>query len=192
MTWSSGMSAGWCPSRIWTRSCGASRLRGRGCHGFGSLIAGDGDERRALEARVTELGLEGRVEFLGWRSDLPALYQKMDLFVLTSINEGTPVSLIEAMAAGVPVVATSVGGVPDVIEDGVTGVLIPPRQPEAVASAIVSAVARARPNRHDGRARARERARSLRQCPARSGDRSHVSTDPARDARRNGCRSVAR
>jgi glycosyltransferase involved in cell wall biosynthesis len=104
------------------------------------VIAGDGDERRALEARVTELGLEGRVDFLGWRSDLAALYQSMDVFVLTSINEGTPVSLIEAMAAGVPVVASSVGGVPDVVEDGVTGVLVPPRQPEAVAAAIVSAV----------------------------------------------------
>jgi glycosyltransferase involved in cell wall biosynthesis len=104
------------------------------------VIAGDGDERRALEARVTELGLEGRVDFLGWRSDLAALYQTMDVFVLTSINEGTPVSLIEAMAAGVPVVASSVGGVPDVVEDGVTGVLVPPRQPEAVAAAIVSAV----------------------------------------------------
>jgi len=64
----------------------------------------------------------------------------MYVFVLTSINEGTPVSLIEAMAAGVPVVATSVGGVPDVVEDGVTGLLLPPRQPEAVASAIVSTV----------------------------------------------------
>jgi glycosyltransferase involved in cell wall biosynthesis len=104
------------------------------------VIAGDGDERRALEARVTELGLEGRVDFLGWRSDLAALYQSMDVFVLTSINEGTPVSLIEAMAAGVPVVASSVGGVPDVVEDGVTGVLVPPRRPEAVAAAIVSTV----------------------------------------------------
>ena len=68
-----------------------------------------------------------------------SLYAAMDLFVLTSINEGTPVSLIEAMAAGVPSVATAVGGVPDVIDDGVTGVLIPSRNPGAVADAIRSA-----------------------------------------------------
>jgi glycosyltransferase involved in cell wall biosynthesis len=64
----------------------------------------------------------------------------MDLFVLTSINEGTPVALIEAMAAGVPAIATAVGGVPDIIEDGTTGVLIPPRNPHAVAAAIRRAV----------------------------------------------------
>jgi glycosyltransferase involved in cell wall biosynthesis len=108
--------------------------------GIRLVIAGDGEERGALGTLVAELGLNDRVEFLGWRGDLPALYQMMHLFVLTSINEGTPVSLIEAMAAGVPVVASAVGGVPDVVEDGVTGVLIPPRHPEAVASAIVSAV----------------------------------------------------
>ena len=108
--------------------------------GIRLLIAGDGDERPALEARVKELGLDDCVEFLGWRGDLAALYRRMHVFALTSINEGTPVSLIEAMAAGVPVVATSVGGVPDVVEDGVTGLLLPPRQPEAVASAIVATV----------------------------------------------------
>jgi glycosyltransferase involved in cell wall biosynthesis len=104
------------------------------------LIAGDGQERPRLEQLVGELGLTDRVEFLGWRSDLASLYRRMHVFVLTSINEGTPVSLIEAMAAGVPVVASSVGGVPDVVDGGVTGVLVPPRQPEAVAAAIVAAI----------------------------------------------------
>jgi glycosyltransferase involved in cell wall biosynthesis len=104
------------------------------------LIAGDGEERPRLEQLVGELGLTDRVEFLGWRSDLASLYRRMHVFVLTSINEGTPVSLIEAMAAGVPVVASSVGGVPDVVDGGVTGVLVPPRQPEAVAAAIVAAI----------------------------------------------------
>jgi glycosyltransferase involved in cell wall biosynthesis len=104
------------------------------------LIAGDGEERPRLEQLVGELGLTDRVEFLGWRSDLASLYRRMHVFVLTSINEGTPVSLIEAMAAGVPVVASSVGGVPDVVDAGVTGVLVPPRQPEAVAAAIVAAI----------------------------------------------------
>ena len=104
------------------------------------VIAGDGQERAALETLVTQLGLNEHVEFLGWRRDLAALYGGMDLFVLTSLNEGTPVSLIEAMAAGVPAIATAVGGVPDVIEDGVSGALIPPRQPEELADAIVQAV----------------------------------------------------
>jgi glycosyltransferase involved in cell wall biosynthesis len=104
------------------------------------VIAGDGEQRRVLEGLVTQLALDGHVAFLGWRRDLPALYASIDVFVLTSLNEGTPVSLIEAMAAGVPVVATSVGGVPDVIEHGVTGVLIPPRQPRALADALAEVV----------------------------------------------------
>ncbi len=104
------------------------------------VIAGDGEERPELEALVTQLALDRHVDFLGWRGDLPALYAAMDVFVLTSLNEGTPVSLIEAMAAGVPAVATSVGGVPDVIEQGVTGVLIPPRQPQALAQALADVV----------------------------------------------------
>jgi glycosyltransferase involved in cell wall biosynthesis len=105
-------------------------------------VVGDGDERAALETRAAELGLADAVQFLGWRRDLAAVYSSMDLFALTSLNEGTPVSLIEAMAAGVPVVATAVGGVPDVVSDGTTGVLVPPRQPAALAAAIVDAVTR--------------------------------------------------
>ena len=121
------------------RGVAQARLR---IPGLELVLAGDGEERASLEALVTRLGLGAHVAFLGWRSDLPALYGGMDLFVLTSLNEGTPVSLIEAMAAGVPVVATAVGGVPDVIEDGVSGVLIPPREPEAVAAAITDALLR--------------------------------------------------
>jgi glycosyltransferase involved in cell wall biosynthesis len=105
-------------------------------------IVGDGEERAVLERRVAELGLADAVQFVGWRRDLAAVYSSMDLFALTSLNEGTPVSLIEAMAAGVPVVATAVGGVPDVVTDGTTGVLVPPRQPAALAAAIVDAVTR--------------------------------------------------
>ena len=104
------------------------------------VVAGDGEERPLLAALVRKLGLSEQVRFLGWHGDLPSLYAAMDLFVLTSINEGTPVSLIEAMAAGVPSIATAVGGVPDVLEDGMTGVLIPPRNPGAVAAAIKHAV----------------------------------------------------
>ena len=149
------------------------------------LIAGDGDERPALEARVKELGLDDCVEFLGWRGDLAALYRRMHVFVLTSINEGTPVSLIEAMAAGVPVVATSVGGVPDVVERWRDW-----SAPPATATGSRGLGDRGHGHaagsrdRH-GRTGPAERARSLRQCPAGSGDGSHVSTDPVRDARRS-------
>lgn len=83
------------------------------------VIVGDGELRAALEREAAELG--ERLEFTGWRRDLPGVYAKLAVVVSTSLNEGTPVSLIEAMAAGVPVVATAVGGVPDVIRHGETG-----------------------------------------------------------------------
>jgi glycosyltransferase involved in cell wall biosynthesis len=86
------------------------------------VIAGDGPERSRLEALVRRLELARYVEFRGWCADLPDLYATFDALALTSLNEGTPVALIEAMAAGVPVVATSVGGVPDVVGDAM-GVL---------------------------------------------------------------------
>jgi glycosyltransferase involved in cell wall biosynthesis len=104
-------------------------------------IVGDGDERPALEARATGLGVSEAVAFQGWRRDLTNVYATMNLFALTSLNEGTPVSLIEAMAAGVPVVATAVGGVPDVVEDQVTGLLVPPGRPDDLASVILDVVA---------------------------------------------------
>jgi len=81
------------------------------------LIAGDGELRSALEAQAQELGLSPRVRFLGWRRDLTTIYGATDVFLLTSRNEGTPVALIEAMAAGVAGVATDVGGVRDVLDD---------------------------------------------------------------------------
>ncbi|MDA2915340.1 glycosyltransferase [Nitrospinae bacterium AH_259_B05_G02_I21] len=77
------------------------------------VVVGDGELRPALEQRVKEMGLDGHVRFLGWRRDLETIYADLDCLVLTSENEGTPVSVIEALSAGVPVVATAVGGVPD-------------------------------------------------------------------------------
>jgi glycosyltransferase involved in cell wall biosynthesis len=77
------------------------------------------------------------VRFLGWTSDLPTLYATFDICALSSINEGTPVALIEAMAAGTAVVSTNVGGVPDLIEDGVTGLLVAPRSVDDMADALV-------------------------------------------------------
>ena len=87
------------------------------------VVAGDGDLRGRLEARARSL-LGDRVRFLGWVTDLPLLYGALDVVVLTSRNEGTPVALIEAGAAGLPSVATRVGGVPEVVRDGETGYVV--------------------------------------------------------------------
>ena len=100
------------------------------------LVVGDGELREELEAYASDLRLDGRVFFTGWRRDLPCLYADLDVVALTSINEGTPVSIIEAMAAGVPVVATAVGGVPDVVVNGETGYLVKAGDVKGLAEAI--------------------------------------------------------
>jgi len=100
-------------------------------------LVGDGDERPALERLSRELGLDGAVHFAGWRSDLRPVYGDLDVVVNTSRNEGTPVALIEAMAAGRPVVATRVGGTPDLLGGGARGRLVPPVAPEALAGAVL-------------------------------------------------------
>jgi len=100
-------------------------------------LVGDGEERAALEALTRELCLGDVVTFFGWRHDLDAVYGDLDVVVNASLNEGTPVALIEALAAGRPVVATSVGGTPDLIGADLRGRLVPPRAPEALAAAIV-------------------------------------------------------
>jgi glycosyltransferase involved in cell wall biosynthesis len=102
------------------------------------LVVGDGERRAELKALAARLGLSDVVVFLGWRSDLPTVYRDVDVVVLTSRNEGSPVSLIEAMAAARPVVATRVGGVPDLVEDAVNGHLVEPDRPEAVAHAVLA------------------------------------------------------
>jgi glycosyltransferase involved in cell wall biosynthesis len=83
------------------------------------------------------MGLSQRVHFLGWRRDLDAVYADLDIVALTSLNEGTPVALIEAMASGRPVVATAVGGVADVVADGETGLLVPSQDAPACARAVL-------------------------------------------------------
>ena len=100
------------------------------------LIVGEGTLLGALQKRVKVAGLEHHVLFTGFRSDLPALYQAMDIFVMTSLREGFPLTILEAMAAGVPVIATAVGGVKECIEDGEDGLLIPPGDSTALAGAI--------------------------------------------------------
>ncbi|MGB9662819.1 MAG: glycosyltransferase [Moorellaceae bacterium] len=100
-------------------------------------LIGDGPLRPAVEKTVVEMGLEGTVLFLGIRDDVPKLLADSDVFILPSDWEGVPLTVLEAMAAGKPVVATAVGGVPELVEDGVTGILVPPRNPEALAQGIL-------------------------------------------------------
>lgn len=104
------------------------------------LIVGDGERRAELEGAVRAAGLDGRVRFLGWRADLDRLYADLDVVVLTSKNEGSPVALIEAMAAGRAVVSTRAGGVEDVVTDGETGVIVPIGDAPAVARAILDLI----------------------------------------------------
>lgn len=87
------------------------------------VVVGDGVLRPWLEELARSLGLGLQVRFTGWRADLPAIYADLDVMALTSRNEGTPVSAIEALASGCAVVATAVGGVPDIVRDGHTGLL---------------------------------------------------------------------
>ena len=101
------------------------------------LVVGDGPEREAVEGVAHDLGLEERCRFLGWRADLPNVYAASDVVALTSLNEGSPVSVIEAMASGRAVVATAVGGVPDVVSEA-TGILVPVGDRRGFADAIVS------------------------------------------------------
>jgi glycosyltransferase involved in cell wall biosynthesis len=100
------------------------------------VLAGDGPERAQLELRARELGLAARVTFLGFRHDMPRLLACADVAVLPSLAEGLPLALLEAMAVGVPLVATRIGGTSEAVVDEVTGLLVPPRDPPALAAAV--------------------------------------------------------
>jgi glycosyltransferase involved in cell wall biosynthesis len=116
-------------------------LAGRG-RAFRAALVGDGPDRAALEARAVALGLADRVRFLGERADVDRLLPGMDVFVLSSREEGIPNALLEAMAAGRVCVATAVGGTPEVLRGGETGWLVPAGSPEALADAIEEALTR--------------------------------------------------
>lgn len=88
------------------------------------LLVGDGELRGEVEASIGQLGLTGNVRLLGWRGDLATIYAATDVFALTSRNEGTPVALIEAMAAGLPGVSPDVGGIPDVVPGSALGLVV--------------------------------------------------------------------
>lgn len=116
------------------------RLSAR-CDHVRLLLVGDGELRRSMERLAAELGLNGRVHFTGWVRDLPAIYGALDVAVLTSINEGTPLVLLEAMAAGRPVIATAVGGVEDLIDGGRTGLLVAAGDEDALVTAMARVAA---------------------------------------------------
>jgi glycosyltransferase involved in cell wall biosynthesis len=102
------------------------------------LLVGDGPLRSELAAQVRRLGLDGRVTFTGVRSDVPQLLAASTVFCLNSVSEAASLTLMEAMAAGLPVVVTAVGGNPEIVRDGQDGLLVPRRDPAALAAALLA------------------------------------------------------
>lgn len=100
------------------------------------MIIGEGGPRPKLEAFAASLGISHAVIWTGFRQDIPRLLAAMDVYVQPSANEGLPLSILEAMAASKPIIATNVGGVPEALEDGRTGILIPPGSPAVIATSI--------------------------------------------------------
>lgn len=112
-----------------------------GCPQVRFLIIGEGAERAAIETGIRDLGLEGVVRLLGHRDDLPAIYPALDVLAITSLREGLPNVLLEAMLHGIAVIATAVGGIPEVVRDGHDGLLIPPGDGAAYARALSALLA---------------------------------------------------
>jgi len=101
------------------------------------IVVGTGSLRLELESKSQQLGIEDIVFFLGFREDVPRILASLDLFVLSSHLEGLGSSLLDAMACGLPVVATRTGGIPEIVHHRETGLLVPPKDPEALARAII-------------------------------------------------------
>jgi glycosyltransferase involved in cell wall biosynthesis len=104
------------------------------------VIVGDGELRADLERQIDALGLRGCVTLTGWIRDTERVYADLDAAAISSVNEGTPVTVIEALSAGVPVVATAVGGLPDLLEGGALGALVPSGDADALAGALIRAL----------------------------------------------------
>jgi N-acetyl-alpha-D-glucosaminyl L-malate synthase BshA len=102
------------------------------------VLLGDGPERGAVQTLIAQLGLDAYVRYLGPLARLSHVLARADLFVLPSASESFGLAALEALASGVPVVASAVGGLPEVVRDGITGLLVPPGQPEAIAAAALS------------------------------------------------------
>lgn len=101
------------------------------------LVAGEGPLEEKLKKLVEKLSLENEIIFTGFRKDIPEILSILDVFVLVSLKEGLGVSLLEAGSYGLPIVATNVGGIPEVVRDGITGLLAPPKDSEALAEKII-------------------------------------------------------
>ena len=116
------------------------------------VLVGEGPQRSALESQIARTGLSAQVRLLGNRNDVAALLAEFDVFVLSSVAEGMPGAVLEAMATGLPVVATAVGGVGEVVVAGVTGTLIPARDPKALSAALANYVLDEKLRRQHGEA----------------------------------------
>ncbi|MCX6551967.1 MAG: glycosyltransferase [Acidobacteria bacterium] len=116
------------------------------------LIFGEGELRPALQRQIKQLGLDHHVHLVGFRPDILALLKSLDVFVMSSITEGLGTSILDAMAASKAVVATRAGGMPEVVEDGVTGLVVPTANPGAMADAILRLLADADLRRRMGEA----------------------------------------
>ena len=137
------------------------------------LIFGEGELRPALPRQIKHLGLEHHVRLVGFRPDVLSLLKGLDVFVMSSITEGLGTSILDAMAASKAVVGTTAGGIPEAVEHGVTGLLVPPHHADALADAILSAAQGRAAPAPDGRGRTRARARAV-----------HRRSDGRRDAGR--------
>ncbi len=104
------------------------------------VIAGDGELRGELEELVRQLELDGRVRFLGFRRDVGNIYADSDIMVFTSLSEGLPLALIEALASGRPVVATDVGGISELVDEGKCGFVVPAKDPRALTEALLKLI----------------------------------------------------
>ena len=124
------------------------------------IIVGDGRIRDELERVVAAAGLKDVIHFLGYRTDVEKVLKAMDIFVMASIAEGMPGALLEAMAAGIPCVATQVGGIPDVLEQGRLGVLVPAANENALAEAMINSVKKSEQNSDQITEKAREKVRT--------------------------------
>jgi glycosyltransferase involved in cell wall biosynthesis len=111
-------------------------VKGLPAGAFEMAVVGEGPDRRRLEQEIRGLGLSDRVHLYGERRDVRDVLANSDLFVLSSSSEGLPLSVLEAMAAGLPVIASRVGGIPELVVDGVTGILVPPGDESALGAAL--------------------------------------------------------
>jgi L-malate glycosyltransferase len=126
---------------------------------FTALVAGEGPLRAGIQALIAALGLQSHVRLLGQRADIERVFAALDVFVLSSTSEGMSNTILEAMASGAPIVATNVGGAEELVDDGVTGLLVPPQNREALAGALARMAASPARRREMGAA-ARVKAKS--------------------------------